>query len=152
MKKKIILWLVVILWMGLIFYFSSKNAEESTNQSQGLINKTSIVDMYDKETEEEKTEVLEAVDKRVRKIAHAIVFMVLAILVCFALNEYNLDIKKLLLIAFIICFLYACSDEIHQLYVYGRSGEVRDVIIDNIGCLFGYLVFYLFKRRRLKYD
>ena len=105
MKKKIILWTVVILWMGLIFYFSSRNADESTNQSQGLINKTNIVEMYDKDkTDLEKEELLESVDKHVRKVAHAIIFMILAILVCFALNEYKLGILNLIQIAFNICF------------------------------------------------
>lgn len=41
--------------------------------------------------------------------------------------------------------MYAISDEIHQLMVDGRSGNVRDVIIDSIGILIGIMVFLLIK-------
>ena len=146
MKKKIILWLLVISWMGLIFYFSSKNSEESTNQSQGLINKTNIVELYkEKENDEEP---LEMVDRVFRKIAHAFEYSVLAVLVCLALKEYNISIKVLLLLAILICFVYSCTDELHQLYVPGRSGDIRDVFIDNIGAAVGYLSFVLVRRRK----
>ena len=147
MKKKIILWILVVLWMGVIFYFSSRNAEESTSQSQGLIGKTTIIDNY---KEEDKEEALENIDRVFRKITHACVFFVLSILVCLALKEYNIPINKLLLYAFIICFLYACSDEIHQIYVPGRSGEFRDVLIDNIGVVIGLVPFKLFSKRSVK--
>ena len=135
MTKKIVLWILVILWMGLIFYFSSQNADKSTSQSRGIILSTNLINKY----EENKEEVLETADVYFRKAAHASVFFVLSILVCFLVKEYTLDIKKILIISVIICLLYSCSDEIHQLYVFGRSGEVRDIIIDNIGCIFGYL-------------
>ncbi len=32
-----------------------------------------------------------------------------------------------------ICVLYAIFDEIHQLYVPGRSGEIIEVLIDSVG-------------------
>ena len=148
MKKKIFLWILVISWMALIFYFSAQNAESSTNQSRAIVDKTIVVDKYsENKSEEEKEELRESIDRVLRKVAHASVFFVLAILVWFLVKEYTLDIKKILLIGIIICFLYSCSDEIHQLYVIGRSGEVRDVIIDNIGACFGYLVFYLSGRK-----
>lgn len=144
MKKKIFLWILVLSWMGLIFYFSSRNSEESTNQSRAIINKTNIIEKYEKDkTPEEKEQILSSVDAKFRKVAHASVFLVLGVLVCFLVKEYTLDIKKILIISAIICFLYACSDEVHQLYVVGRSGQVSDVIIDNIGALVGYIIFYL---------
>jgi VanZ family protein len=33
----------------------------------------------------------------------------------------------------VFVFFYACSDEIHQLFVLGREGAFRDVIIDTVG-------------------
>ncbi len=149
MKKKIIKWILVLLWMGLIFYFSSRNSEESTNQSQGIIDKTNLVDIYEEKNNVDRETAILEVDRIVRKIAHASIYFILAILVCSALSEYNLSISKIIMVAFIICLLYSCSDEIHQLYVSGRSGEVRDVIIDNIGCTIGYIVYGLFRRRKL---
>ena len=34
-------------------------------------------------------------------------------------------------------FLYACTDEIHQLFIEGRSGEIRDILVDSTGALIG---------------
>lgn len=143
MVKKILIWILVLSWMGVIFYFSSANAEKSTSQSRAVIDKTIIVDNYENKTSEEKELLISRTDAVFRKIAHALEFFVLGLLVCFLIKEYTLDIKKIIIISAIICFLYACSDEVHQLYVIGRSGEIKDVIIDNIGAIFGYLLFYL---------
>ena len=54
--------------------------------------------------------------------------------------------------AFVFCFLYACSDEVHQLFVPGRSGNIIDVGIDSIGSYFGILFFYIYYQLRRKYE
>lgn len=41
-----------------------------------------------------------------------------------------------------LCILYSCTDEFHQLFINGRSGSFRDVLIDTIGILIG---TYLYK-------
>lgn len=46
--------------------------------------------------------------------------------------------------ALLICVLYAISDEVHQKFIPGRSGEVRDVIIDTAGASVGISVYLLF--------
>ena len=51
----------------------------------------------------------------------------------------------------IIIILYSCSDEIHQLFIPGRSGEIRDVLIDTLGGFNGSIFYKLyFKLRRKK--
>lgn len=40
--------------------------------------------------------------------------------------------------------VYAATDEIHQLFVAGRSGRFSDVCIDSAGALLGVAVFALF--------
>ena len=150
MIKKIIMWTIVILWMSLIFYFSSLNGSESTNQSKGFLYNTigNIIDIFDKNINDlEKDELINKLDHPIRKIAHGSVYFILAILVCFSLSNYNLDIKKFIIISFLICFFYSISDEIHQLFVLGRSGEIKDVIIDSIGSFIGIMIF---KRIRYK--
>ena len=42
--------------------------------------------------------------------------------------------------AWIFCILYAMSDEFHQLFVPGRSGEIRDICIDSLGALLGIII------------
>lgn len=42
--------------------------------------------------------------------------------------------------------LYAASDEFHQLFVPGRSGQISDVLLDSAGVCFGVLLGMLFWR------
>jgi VanZ family protein len=76
----------------------------------------------------------------VRKAAHMAEYACLAGLVLFGLSV-NLEKKKYLYpLSLGAAALYASTDEIHQLFTPGRSGEVRDVIIDTCGALIGLLV------------
>lgn len=54
--------------------------------------------------------------------------------------KYN-GVKDILKLSILICMLYACSDEIHQLFVSGRSGKVLDVCIDTFGSLMGIFIY-----------
>ena len=54
----------------------------------------------------------------------------------------DMDNRKRLLLSIFLAFLYACTDEIHQLFVPGRSGEIKDVCIDTCGAFIGALIVY----------
>ena len=54
------------------------------------------------------------------------------------------------LLALFISFLYACSDEFHQLFINGRSGQVSDVLLDTIGAGLGILMVVIL--RKWKYE
>ena len=149
MKKKIVKWILVIFWMCIIFYFSSIDSDKSTDQSRSVVNKTNIVEIYIEKANVDSEKATSKIDKIFRKIAHGIEYFILVILVCSLVNEYSVNLSKILLISFIICFIYSCSDEAHQLLISGRSGEIRDIIIDNIGNGIGLLSYYLFKRRKI---
>ena len=69
----------------------------------------------------------------------------------------NIEQKKLSMWNFLIraevfCALYACSDELHQYFVPGRSCKFFDVCVDSTGAFFGALffwgIFHLWKRKR----
>ena len=45
--------------------------------------------------------------------------------------------KKHLLYPWIIATCYAASDEFHQLFVPGRAGMFRDILLDSLGAAFG---------------
>ena len=53
---------------------------------------------------------------------------------------YILKGTKLFIFALSICFIYACTDEYHQTFVSGRTGQFTDSLIDTfggtLGCLF----------------
>ena len=90
----------------------------------------------------------------IRKIAHFMMFSILGMLsCCTGLCEFGKTKLKPLLkctaIASSICILYAIFDEIHQLFIEGRSAEFRDVLIDFGGSYSGILmcirVYLIFK-------
>ena len=140
--KKIIKWILVLLCMLTIFFFSSDNANKSTKKSNGLIIQISQLFVGHKLSGEEKETNIELYDKFLRKSAHFTLYFILGLLIVNAIYEYKLEETKMILIALLIAFLYACSDEIHQLFVPGRSGEILDVLIDTLGSLTGIMVYY----------
>lgn len=80
----------------------------------------------------------------VRKTAHFTEYAILGAL--FYLNviqlpKLNRYPKKILLPIF-FSFLYACTDEIHQIFVPGRSSQFRDILIDTLGASFGCLLIH----------
>lgn len=82
----------------------------------------------------------------VRKTAHFTEYAILGSL--FFLNLRNWQRPKSstsmnILLSLIFSFLYACTDELHQIFVPGRSAQFRDILIDTFGASFGVLITYL---------
>ena len=126
--KKFILISMVLLCLILIFYFSSENNYESMDTT---IKVSRVINI-----EEGNLSIL-------RKYGHFIEFFVLEILL---LSMFSCFIKvdfKIYIISLIFCLLYAFSDEIHQLYVIGRSAQVMDVCIDFCGSIIGSILFIM---------
>ena len=126
--KKFILISMVLLCLILIFYFSSENNYESMDTT---IKVSRVINV-----EEGNLSIL-------RKYGHFIEFFVLEILL---LSMFSCFIKvdfKIYIISLIFCLLYAFSDEIHQLYVIGRSAQVMDVCIDFCGSIIGSILFIM---------
>ena len=48
-----------------------------------------------------------------------------------------------IVLALLICVLYVISDEVYQLFVPGRGGQVKDIIIDSAGATVGIGVYLL---------
>ena len=140
--KKIISFIVLILWMIVIFSFSSADANKSTGTSDKVI--TTMIEIKDKITDQEtpvseKEIIVKNSSFYVRKIAHISEYLILGLLMFNTLKQFNiLNIYY----AIILCVLYSCTDEFHQLFINGRSGSFRDVLIDTIGILLG---TYLYK-------
>lgn len=81
----------------------------------------------------------------VRKTAHFTEYAILGILFYFFYRQ-TLPQKnglQLFVLAILSSFLYACTDEIHQLFVPGRSGQFTDVLVDTLGASFGCMVLAL---------
>ena len=139
--KKNIFAILLVMWMVFIFSMSSQNSQESSNTSGGTIKMVlSTMPKFNEQPEEVQEKVVENLQFIVRKSAHFTAYMILGSLVTLLL----LAINKKPQFALLICVLYAISDEIHQLFVPGRSGEIRDVMIDSSGSCVGIILTLLF--------
>lgn len=148
MIRKVTKIILVLLWMVMIFLLSNEEAVKSSKKSDGLIIKSVELFTGKSLSDQEKEKVLKYLVFPVRKCAHLSLYLILGILVISLLREYMVINTKLVLLSLLICFLYACSDEIHQLFIPGRSGEARDVLIDTLGACLGVSFYYLVFRKK----
>lgn len=131
-----------------IFMFSSENDVKSSNRSDGLIIRTTEFVLNRKLTTFEKEIYVSRYVGIVRKSTHFTLYYILGLTFILFLSEYDLNNKKLLLFTILFVFIYACSDECHQLFVSGRSGEVLDVLIDTFGGTVSSILYLKFRVRR----
>ena len=150
MSKKIIKGIVVLLCMMIIFFFSTDNSVESTKKSEGVIIEVTNLLGMDSLTKKQQQEIIDMFFVPVRKSAHFFIYFVLGITLISFFREFSFPIWKLLFLSLFLAFLYACTDEVHQLFVLGRSGQFSDVLIDTSGAMFGIGLYYLLFRRKLK--
>ncbi len=137
--KKIIKTLLWLAWLILIFCLSNENGTESSNLSNGLLIqianflKVSDIDSF-----------IENFGFIIRKGAHFSEYFILYMLTYECLKEYK--INKLMVVSLIFCVIYASFDEFHQLFIDGRCGQIKDVLIDSSGSFVSSLIWRLFKR------
>ena len=158
-RQKVFL-IFTILWMIMIFSFSARPADISSEDSRnvGLLIGDIFIPRFEDWSAEEQDAFAEKVDHPVRKTAHAAEYAALGLLTAgtyiaggTAVPENVKDKKKVnvwnsrqktsisrgILIPWMITTAYAATDELHQLFVPGRSGQVSDVILDSAGAMAG---------------
>ncbi|WP_300627523.1 VanZ family protein [uncultured Thomasclavelia sp.] len=136
--KKIRYFLPMIIWMIFIFIMSNTNGNDSSSQSNFFANIILQFINIDKET----------LTFLIRKLAHISEYAILALFTYYALIKIAFNKRIIFQITFLISFLYACSDEFHQLFISGRSGQFTDIIIDSTGCLIMLLFLYLWQKKK----
>ena len=148
MLRKVIKFTLVICCMLIIFMFSSDSGTASSKKSDSFIINLVEVISNKKVNNKDRDKYIEKYVFPVRKCAHFTIYLILGILVISLLSEYRILNFKTVLYTLLIVFLYACSDEFHQLFVSGRSSEIGDVLIDSSGGFIGSYLYYLFRRKR----
>lgn len=58
------------------------------------------------------------------------------------INSIYSNLKKSYIYTFIIAFIFAISDEIHQSYVPGRDADIWDLVADTMGIFFSLLIYH----------
>lgn len=149
MLKKIVLWILVILTCLTIFNFSAAKGSTSNKQSEAVTEKIEHIVTEVTEKKPSKNTV-KNIHIYVRKQGHFNEFALLGLLVFLLSRCYNFSIRKSLLITLLFVFFYACTDEIHQLFVEGRKGCIKDVFIDFSGGILGVGIALPFEIRKCK--
>jgi VanZ family protein len=148
-------WLPVLLWLGFIF-IGSTDLMSAEHTSRFLIPfllwlKPDI-----------SPEALAQVHFILRKLGHVTEYAILAMLFWRALRrETNPQIKAILrlrsgqtlfLSVWILCAIFAATDEYHQSFVASRTAAIGDMLIDDAGAIFGLLISAGFAKRRARKD
>ncbi|MBO6112436.1 MAG: VanZ family protein [Lachnospiraceae bacterium] len=149
-----------VFWMTAIYRFSAMSAVSSTYQSVSvtgrLINFISRFADIDSYTREQLIVILEPY---IRKTAHMCEYGLLFLLLVIPMGIIIRNEAVNILFCGFISLLYSVTDEYHQTLVTGRSGEIRDIMIDMIGVLSAMLFYNVFilavsavrgRRRRVK--
>jgi len=147
MKKKIklsvevmkrVIWALTILWMGIIFYFSSQPATVSLHASGEVLVQMNQIN---------EEEIQNTADRRVwnlhyfiRKFAHFVLYCGLGFLLAFSIVSIKYRPFVSYIIAWLAASLYGLLDEWHQTFVPGRGATFADMRLDSMSALAGVVI------------
>lgn len=156
--------------MVVIFMLSAQNSGESGSLSDSIARMlaNALVTGFANMGAEEQASIIESWSWPVRKTAHATEYGCLAIswfATCWQIralrferrgsaSSFPVSRRSLLtvtFVAFCIAVAYACTDELHQLFIDGRAGQVADVLVDASGALVGCALSYAIMRVHLRF-
>ena len=146
-NKKIISLILVFVWLAVIFFMSNMKVDISNNYSKKAIEEiaekpiNSFIEIEGKINSKKKEKIIDSLNRPIRKIAHVIEFLILALLVGNFLVTCNTEKMKIIGYILAFCCICACFDEYHQTFVDGRTGQFIDIFIDSIGAVIGCIVF-----------
>ena len=151
--KKFIGIVLLILVMGSMYYFSSQDGITSSGQSNKVIevidkvrDKVTLKDNRLISIKEKVFNELKNYGREgyvIRKIAHFLIYACIGIVMAYVIYLFSKKVFMSAFLAFILTSTYAYYDEYRQLSVIGRSGSLKDVLIDSSGALAGVCIFFI---------
>ena len=117
-------------WAGLIFAFS-------TNEFAGEETAGFIIPILSALFPSAGPRELQSLHYAVRKAAHFTEYLILSVLLYRALRGTERWNFRAATLALVVSALYAASDELHQLFVPGRTAAAADCLIDVSGAAAG---------------
>lgn len=136
----------ILVWCLLIFFMSAETADLSGDRSEGISRRiiNAFVEIFKLEAEDKEASI-QFFEHLLRKAAHVFAYFVLSFLSLMLAFTYECKEYVRILSSSVFCLIYAQSDEIHQIFVPGRAGSMKDVLIDMSGVLISVLLVYLIK-------
>lgn len=143
-KNKWLSWGFVVVWMGVIFYFSAQQGSESGALSGSIVGSLIKLGQALFPSISLDTDTVHFI---IRKGAHFTVYFILGLLVANALSTSFEMGRKHFFLTIGICCLYAISDEVHQAFVPSRGPSVWDVLLDTTGSTVATGIYTWMKRK-----
>lgn len=142
LMRRIVFLLLTILWMTVVYSFSSEIGDTSSSTSGNTIRK--VLDIFVNWSEDTMNYYVELLQPIARKLAHFILYTIGGILI------YNIKLpretKRRVAFSILLVLVYSISDEIHQSFVPGRTGRIFDVFVDTLGASFGVIMMITMKK------
>ena len=155
-KRVLIAILLVLAWMLFIFIMSGMDSSQSNGKSKNVtVNVITTVDKITKASKEtvikhQEETFIDKINLLIRKSSHAMEYLVLGFLIINLFYQMSKNSPIHYFYSLLISFLYACTDEFHQTFVEGRTGQFIDVIIDSLGAIFGCIIFFFVAKLIMK--
>ena len=132
-------WVLAGGWMIFIFALSHQGAGESASLSGSILEIiiNGLENLGIKGLHQETMSFI------LRKSAHFTIYLILGVFLFLANGKKG---GWGILVTVFICGCYAITDEWHQTFIGGRSGEMRDVLIDTLGGTCGALLTSFLRR------
>ena len=159
MISAIILTFIAVIWFAFSIFLSHQNGSDTYRTSIGIAEK--IYTLLEKLGAFEEgalfsgyaSDGLEFVNQLLRRCAHVVIFLVMAILICMSLYflaAYT-RIRIPVWAGFVFCVVWSWIDEATKIAVQGRHFAWLDVGLNIAGCAAGAAVFILWRRLREKH-
>ncbi|NMA52656.1 MAG: VanZ family protein, partial [Peptococcaceae bacterium] len=138
--KRVLSWAAVLFCLLSIYYLSAQPAAKSSANSKGVVAgclevTTKVAQIQLEEPEKDRLD--QRIDEVAREYMHGVVYLVLGLALSNALLVSGVKGRQAWLLALSLCVLYAVSDEIHQVFVPGRSFQFSDLAMDTAGSIIG---------------
>ena len=121
--------LLMIIWMLVVFIFSNQPAEKSSKVSGGITEKVVhiITNDNDKITQTQRDQI----ETIIRKCAHFVLYTIGGFLAVNYISTTKVQGKNIYIYAIIFTFVYAITDELHQLFVLLDAMELLYIFLQQ---------------------
>lgn len=136
-----LIWILPAAVAVMIFCFSAQSGDESAQLSGDLSQQ--LLDFLTRWNPDlDSAAFLERVSTPIRKAAHITEYTLFYLTLLAAWHVTGLRGRKRVGVSMLTVFLYACSDEFHQVFVDGRAGRFTDVMIDcSASLIISFVIF-----------
>ena len=139
---------LLLMMFVIIFNFSNQNGDKSGNLSREVTEEvTKNINSIQKLEKSEKEKALNEIEHYIRKLAHFSLYLIVGILTMSLMCTFDLKNVKKIFASLGIGVVYACSDEVHQLFILDRTASIIDVFIDSSGVCVGILIVYCIAKK-----